>query len=112
MADWSETISFTTESLPGDCPLGTTASDLMMEDFDGGTLPPDWSTAGSSGTVTWVASTDQAHSGSHSMFAQNVGSVTGPASGHAINQRSGRCRQRLPEFPELAIGGVVGYWLL
>jgi len=76
VADWSETISFTTESLPGDCPLGTTASDLMMEDFDGGTLPPDWSTAGSSGTVTWVASTDQAHSGSHSMFAQNVGSVT------------------------------------
>jgi lysyl endopeptidase len=75
-ADWSPTISFTTAALPGDCPVGTVASDLLFENFDGGSLPAGWSTAGSSGTVTWVPTTAQTHSGSHSIFAQNIASVS------------------------------------
>jgi len=73
---WSSTVSFTTEALPGDCPVGSIAQDLLAEDFAGGALPAGWSTAGSSGTVTWVASTAEAYNDSHSMFAQNIAGVT------------------------------------
>jgi hypothetical protein len=74
--DWSETVSFTTEALPGDCPSGTEAVSLLDENFNGSTLPPGWSTAGSSGAANWVMSSAQSHSGSHSAFAQNVGAVS------------------------------------
>ncbi|MGY6631531.1 MAG: hypothetical protein ACXIUL_11035 [Wenzhouxiangella sp.] len=74
--DWSEANRFTTEALPGDCPIGTEPLSLLTENFDGGSLPAGWSTAGSSGAVTWVTSTAQTHSGSHSMFAQNIASVS------------------------------------
>ena len=74
--DWSNAISFTTEALPGDCPIGTAATSLLSENFDGGSLPAGWSTAGSTGTTTWVTSTAQTHSGSHSVFAQNIASVS------------------------------------
>ncbi len=75
-ADWSTVVAFTTEALPGDCPVGTTALDLLSENFAGGSLPAGWSTAGSTGAVGWVPSTAQAHSGSHSMFAQNIATVS------------------------------------
>lgn len=74
--DWSSTVSFSTEALPGDCPVGTQSTSLMTEGFDEGALPAGWSTAGSSGTVTWVPSTAQAESGTHSVFAENIDSVT------------------------------------
>jgi hypothetical protein len=71
-ADWSDANSFTTEALPGDCPMGTEATSLLSEGFDGGSIPAGWSTAGSTGPTTWVASTAQAHAGSHSVFAADV----------------------------------------
>ncbi|MFU8832903.1 MAG: hypothetical protein ACNA7J_12210, partial [Wenzhouxiangella sp.] len=74
--EWSETINFATEALPGDCPIGTVALNLLNENFDGGSLPAGWSTAGSSGAVTWVTSTAQTQAGSHSVFAQNIASVS------------------------------------
>ncbi len=75
-ADWSETSSFTTLAEPGDCPIGTDATSLLFEDFADGEIPTGWSTEGSSGSVTWVASTDQAHTGDYSVFAENIASVT------------------------------------
>lgn len=75
-ADWSATISFTTEALPGDCPVGTDAISLLEENFNGADVPTGWSTAGSTGTTTWAMSSAQTHSGSHSAFAQNIASVT------------------------------------
>ncbi|MGY6586871.1 MAG: choice-of-anchor J domain-containing protein [Wenzhouxiangella sp.] len=74
--DWSNAVSFTTEALPGDCPIGTEPLSLLSENFDGGSLPAGWDTTGSSGAVTWVTSTAQTHSGSHSVFAQNIASVS------------------------------------
>ncbi|MFU8832431.1 MAG: choice-of-anchor D domain-containing protein, partial [Wenzhouxiangella sp.] len=74
--DWSDVVSFGTEALPGDCPLGTQTLSLFSEDFGGGAMPAGWSTAGSSGAVTWVASSTQSHQGGHSMFAQNIASVS------------------------------------
>ena len=73
---WSAAVSFSTEALPGDCPLGTEIETLFFEDFADGSLPAGWSTAGSSGAVTWVPSADQAHSGGFSMFAENIASVS------------------------------------
>lgn len=75
-ASWSAPISFSTLAEPGDCPIGSTAVDLLLETFPGGSLPAGWSTAGSTGAVGWVGSTAQAHEGGHSMFAQNVASAT------------------------------------
>ncbi|TVR96169.1 MAG: hypothetical protein EA418_05970 [Wenzhouxiangellaceae bacterium] len=75
-ADFSTISNFTTTVLPGDCPTGSVASDLLFENFDGGSLPAGWSTAGSVGSVSWVPSTDQTHSGSHSIFAQNIATVS------------------------------------
>lgn len=74
--DWSETVSFTTEALPGDCPAGTEAVMLLEENFNGSSLPAGWSTAGSSGAANWAMSSAQSHSGSHSAFAQNVAAVS------------------------------------
>ena len=74
--NWSPTVSFTTEALPGDCPMGTASSSLLDENFDGADLPSGWSTDGSSGTVNWTMSSTQSHSGSHSVFAENIGSET------------------------------------
>lgn len=74
--EWSENVSFSTEALPGDCPLGTQTQSLFHEDFAGGSLPAGWSTAGSTGSATWVASTAQSHAGGHSMFAQNIASIS------------------------------------
>jgi lysyl endopeptidase len=73
---WSQPVSFTTEALPGDCPLGTDAQTVFYESFGGGALPPGWSTAGSSGAVTWVASSAQSYDGAFSMFAQNISTVS------------------------------------
>lgn len=75
-SEWSTPISFSTLAQPGDCPIGSTAIDLLSEGFDGGVLPPGWSTQGSVGAVTWVASSAQSHSGSHSVFAQNIASAS------------------------------------
>ncbi|WP_376692829.1 choice-of-anchor J domain-containing protein [Wenzhouxiangella sp. EGI_FJ10409] len=72
--DWSPTVEFTTESLPGDCPSGTQATSLLTEDFDDASLPSGWSTDGSVGSATWVPSTAQTESGSHSVFAENIDS--------------------------------------
>ncbi len=73
---WSEINAFSTEALPGDCPLGTQTESLLEEDFGAGSIPADWSTDGSSGAVTWVASTEQSHSAGHSVFAENISSVS------------------------------------
>ena len=75
-ADWSAPISFSTAAEPGDCPIGSVAVNLFSETFPGGVLPEGWSTAGSTGTVTWVGSAAQSHTGGHSMFAQNIASVS------------------------------------
>lgn len=88
--DWSAAHEFTTEALPGDCPLGTDAVSVFSEGFDSASLPVGWSTAGSTGPATWVASTAEVHSGSHSVFAENVESesdqrLTSPAIGLPSN---------------------------
>jgi len=75
-ADWSATTSFTTFAEPGDCPVGSATVDLLLETFEGGALPAGWSTQGSTGAVTWVRSSAQSHSGTHSMFAQNIATVS------------------------------------
>ena len=74
--EWSPDIVFTTATAPGDCPLDSRAISLLSEGFDGTGLPTGWSTAGSSGTTTWVSSSDQFFAGSHSIFAENVGSIS------------------------------------
>ncbi len=74
--EWSSTAAFSTEALPGDCPVGTEINSLLTEDFVGGQLPDDWNTDGSSGATTWVVSTDQSHSGDHAVFAENISSVS------------------------------------
>jgi len=76
LGNWSQANAFTTEALPGDCPVGTQSASLMTEDFDSDSLPEGWSTAGSSGAVTWVPSSIQAESGTHSVFAENIDSVS------------------------------------
>ena len=73
---WSPTTSFGTAAEPGDCPIGTAVDSLLFEDFGDGQLPDGWSTAGSSGNVTWVASSDESFSSDYSMFAENIASVT------------------------------------
>lgn len=74
--DWSETSSFTTLGEPGDCPVGTDETSLLFEDFSEGAIPAGWSTDGSSGAATWVASTDQSHTGDYAVFAENIDSVS------------------------------------
>jgi hypothetical protein len=69
---WSADIAFTTEALPGDCPIGTEASSLLSESFDSASLPAGWSTAGSTGPVSWVMSTAETHAGTHSVFAEDI----------------------------------------
>ncbi|MEN1729174.1 MAG: hypothetical protein AAGJ52_12110, partial [Pseudomonadota bacterium] len=72
----SPVIQFTTEALPGDCPIDAEIQDLLDEGFDSGALPAGWSTADSSGAANWVVSTTEVHSGTHSMFAQNIDAVS------------------------------------
>jgi lysyl endopeptidase len=74
--EWSAVVSFSTEALPGDCPMGTQTQSLFYEDFAGGSIPAGWSTAGSTGSVTWLASSAQSHAGGYSMFAQNIASIS------------------------------------
>ncbi len=74
--EWSPSVSFTTESLAGECPTGTGVDSLLFEDFGDGELPAGWSTEGSTGAVTWLVSTDQSFSGDFSVFAENIDSVS------------------------------------
>ncbi len=67
---------FSTQSLPGDCPVGTEPEAIYGQDFDGGSMPAGWSTTGSVGAQTWSASTAQVHTGSHAMFAPNLPTVS------------------------------------
>lgn len=67
----SATGSFTTEALPGDCPIGTTTSVIYSEDMEtgAGPLPTNWTSSAGSGTNSWAINTFAPQSGARGLQA-------------------------------------------
>lgn len=61
----SATGTFTTQALPGDCPIGTTTSVLYSEDMEtgAGPLPNGWTSSAGTGTNSWAINTFAPQSG-------------------------------------------------
>ncbi len=68
-SDYSEIYTFTTEVLPGACPVGIMPNVLYQTDFEESV--PGWISGGTEDT--WTLSTARSHSGNISYYAQNVG---------------------------------------
>jgi hypothetical protein len=69
---FSEVFTFTTESLPGDCPVGTVPSVLYQTDFEAGST--GWSHSGIGDT--WTISNGKTHSGSNAFHGTDVSSIS------------------------------------
>jgi hypothetical protein len=69
---YSSVFNFTTESLPGDCPVGTIPSVLYQTDFEANSA--GWSHSGTGDT--WELSNARSHSGTKAFFATDVASVS------------------------------------
>lgn len=95
-SSWSNTVQFTTQAGPGDCPLGTETQALLEEDFESPALPDGWSTAGSTGSATWTIADSRAWNGTRSVFAESL---------------SGASDQRLVSPPVALPASAVGAYL-
>ncbi len=71
-ADWSETRTFETTPLPGDCPAGSEKTTFFLDDFE--TDVSGWETDGPG--ATWSVEPGRAHSGSRAFHAANVSTVS------------------------------------
>jgi hypothetical protein len=68
----STTFSFTTQPLPGDCPVGAYTNILYSQDFEAGA--PGWTHGGTGDT--WTLSGARPHSGTQSLFAVDPATVS------------------------------------
>jgi uncharacterized membrane protein len=69
IGEYSATYSFTTEAVPGDCPIGTTIpSILFSDDFESGAI--GWTHGGTSDT--WVLSSNRTQSGINAYHADDT----------------------------------------
>lgn len=61
----SATGSFSTQPLPGDCPIGTATNVVYSENMESGAgpLPPNWTSSAGTGTNSWTMNTFAPNSG-------------------------------------------------
>ncbi|MDA8020953.1 MAG: choice-of-anchor J domain-containing protein [Thermoanaerobaculia bacterium] len=69
---WSATRSFQTETLPGDCPAGSDALTLYVEDMEDDAA--DYTTGGTGST--WAISTENVYEGTKAFHADNVAEIS------------------------------------
>lgn len=71
-SSWSAPQSFSTAAAPGECGLGSVATDHLNEDFEAGVGL--WTHSGTGDT--WALSTARPHSGANAFYAQDVATVS------------------------------------
>ena len=69
---WSTTRSFSTESMPGDCPIGRAPEIFFQDDFESGAA--GWSSNGTGDT--WALQGTNVHGGANAYHADDVTSVS------------------------------------